>query len=127
MTIHIPGRRWNGKTIWRRSESENIHLSSRQPRHRRRTRKSSRRMRRVFLRQFVFFTAVNPMADDQSMEEIRCDLNKPRIAHIQKYLETSSKHSVSAQLKARPVERIAILSNTITRNRSLQHTTFDLY
>ena len=31
-------------------------------------------------RQSVFFTAVNPMDDDQSMEEIRCDLDKPRIA-----------------------------------------------
>ena len=30
--------------------------------------------------QSVFFTAVNPMDDDQSMEEIRCDLDKPRIA-----------------------------------------------
>ena len=31
-------------------------------------------------RQSVFFTAVNPMDDDQSMEEIRCDLDKPTIA-----------------------------------------------
>ena len=31
-------------------------------------------------RQSVFFTAVNPMDDDQSMEEIPCDLDKPRIA-----------------------------------------------
>ena len=31
-------------------------------------------------RQSVFFAAVNPMDDDQSMEEIRCDLDKPRIA-----------------------------------------------
>ena len=31
-------------------------------------------------RQSVFFTAVNPMDDDQSMEEIRCDLDKPRVA-----------------------------------------------
>ena len=30
-------------------------------------------------RQSVFFTAVNPMNDDQGMEEIRCDLDKPRI------------------------------------------------
>ena len=28
----------------------------------------------------MFFTAVNPMDDGQSMEEIRCDLDKPRIA-----------------------------------------------
>ena len=31
-------------------------------------------------RQSVFFTTVNPMDDDQSMEEILCDLDKPRIA-----------------------------------------------
>ena len=29
--------------------------------------------------QSLFFTAVNPMDDDQRMEEIRCDLDKPRI------------------------------------------------
>ena len=28
----------------------------------------------------MFFAAVNPINDDQSMEEIRCDLDKPRIA-----------------------------------------------
>ena len=30
-------------------------------------------------RQSVFYTAVNPMDDEQSMKEIRCDLDKPRI------------------------------------------------
>ncbi len=28
----------------------------------------------------MFFTSVNPMEDDQTMEEIRCNLDKPRIA-----------------------------------------------
>ena len=53
---------------------------------------------------------------------------------IQKYLETLSKYSVLeqkysvlVQIRARSEERIAILSNTITRNRSLQHTACDLY
>ena len=45
----------------------------------------------------------------------------------QKYLKTSSKHSVLVQFKARPEERIAVLTNTITRNRSLQHSACDLY
>ena len=45
---HIINRRWNGKTFWRRSGSENIHLNPGPPRPRRRTRKSSRRIRRVF-------------------------------------------------------------------------------
>ena len=34
-------------------------------------------------RQSVFFTTVNPMDDDQSTEEILCDLDKPRIAPYQ--------------------------------------------
>ena len=35
-------------------------------------------------RQSMFFTAVNPMDDDQSMEEVRCDLDKPRITPYKK-------------------------------------------
>ena len=46
--IHIINRRWNGKTLWRRSGSENTHLNPGSPRPRRRTWKSSRRIRRVF-------------------------------------------------------------------------------
>ena len=46
---------------------------------------------------------------------------------ILKYLETSSKYSVLVQFKARAEERIAVLSNTITRIRSLQHTACDLF
>ena len=38
----------SGQAIWRRSGSENIHFNPGQPRPRRRTRKSSRRIRRVF-------------------------------------------------------------------------------
>ena len=53
-------------------------------------------------------------------------LDKPRIAP---YKNTWIPHqnSVLVQFKARSQERIAILSNTITRNRSPQHTAFDLY
>ena len=58
-------------------------------------------------RQSVFFTAVNPMDDDQSMEE-----NSMRLGQAK-----------DRTFKARTEERIAILSNTITRNRSPQHTT----
>ena len=50
---HIfPDRRWNGQTIWRRAGSENIHLNPGQPRPRRRTMKSSGRIRRVFTNTF---------------------------------------------------------------------------
>ena len=78
-------------------------------------------------RQSVFFTAVNPMDDDQSMKEIRCDLDKPRIAPYKNIWRLHCKYGILVQLKARSEERIAILSNTITRNRSLQRTTCDLY
>ena len=54
-------------------------------------------------------------------------LGQAKDRSIQKYLETSSKHSVLVQFKTRSEERIALLSNTITRNRSLQHTACDLY
>ena len=41
-------------------------------------------------RQSVFFTIVNPMEDENCVEETSCDLTKPRICSIQKDLETSS-------------------------------------
>ena len=46
---------------------------------------------------------------------------------IQKYLVTSSTYSVLVKFKARSEEMIAVLTNTITRNRSLQHTACDFY
>ena len=46
---------------------------------------------------------------------------------VQMYLETSSIYSVLVQFRPRSEERIAILSNTITCNRSLQHTTCELH
>ena len=51
-------------------------------------------------RQSVFFTAVNPMDDDQSMEEIRCDSDKPRIAPYKKVLGDLIKiHCIGARRK----------------------------
>ena len=70
-------------------------------------------------RQSVFFAAVNPMDDDQSMEEIRFDLDKPRIAPYKNTWRPHQKKSVLVQSKARSEERIAVSSNTITRNCSL--------
>ena len=78
-------------------------------------------------RQSVFFTLVNPMEDDTGTEETPCDLTKPRIAPYKKYLETSSKYGILVQFKARSGERIAILPNTVTCNRSLQHTACSLH
>ena len=43
----FPNRGWNGKTLWRRSGSENIHLDPGSPRPRGRTRQSSRRIRQT--------------------------------------------------------------------------------
>ena len=45
--FHIHSRRWNSQNFWRRSGSENIHNPGQQ-RQRRRTRYSSKRIRRVF-------------------------------------------------------------------------------
>ena len=56
---------------------------------------------------------------------MRLDQAKDR--SIQQCLETSSKYCILVQFDARSEERIAILSNTITRNRSLQHTACDLH
>ena len=49
----------------------------------------------------MFFTSVNPMDDDQSMEEIGF-LGQAKDRSIQKYLETLSKHSVLVQIKRSP-------------------------
>ena len=48
--IHIPNRRCNEKTFWRRSGSENIYLNPESSRAKRRTRTSSKRIRRVFFK-----------------------------------------------------------------------------
>ena len=54
-------------------------------------------------------------------------LGQAKARTIPKYLATSSKHNVLVQFKAPSEERIAVLSNTITRNRSPQQTTCDMY
>ena len=59
-------------------------------------------------RQSVFFTAVNPMYAYQD-------------------LESSPKCRKWVQSEARSKKRIAVLPNTIPRNRSFQHTTCDTY
>ena len=51
--------------------------------------------------QSVFFTAVNPMDDDQSMEEIPNDLDKPRITPYKNTWRHHQKHSALVQFKAR--------------------------
>ena len=64
------------------------------------------------------------MDEDQSMEEIRYDLDKPRIAPMQEYLETSSQYSVLVQFKSSHRRKdLQNLSNTIVH---LQHTACDL-
>ena len=60
-------------------------------------------------------------------EEVQYDLDKPRNAVCKNTWRSHQKHSVLGQFKARSEERIAVISNTITRNRSLPHTTCDLY
>ena len=77
-------------------------------------------------RQSVFFTAVNPMYANQDLEEVQDDLDKPRITVFKKYLEIPLKYSALVQSEARSKKRISVLSNTVARNRSFQHTICDL-
>ena len=77
-------------------------------------------------RQRVFFTAVDPMDNDQSMEGISVRLGQAKDRTIDQYFRTSSKDGKMVQFRAGSEERIANLSNTIKRNRSLQFTTCDL-
>ena len=74
-----------------------------------------------------FCTAVTPMDDDQNMEEIRCNLDKPRLVP---YTSTWRPHQHTVHwcnLKLGQKRGLQFLSNTITRNRSVQHTTCDMY
>ena len=59
----MPNRRWNGKPFWRISGSENIHLNPGSPRPRRRTRKSSRRITRIFFNLFIHRYHVEPRVE----------------------------------------------------------------
>ena len=54
-------------------------------------------------------------------------LAQTKARSIHTNLEPSPQHSFLVRFKTCSEERIAVLSNTITRNRSLQHTTCDLY
>ena len=67
------------------------------------------------------------MYANQDLEDVKYDLDKPRIAVSQKFLENSPKHSLLVQFETRSEKRIAVLSNTIPRNRSFQHTSWDMY
>ena len=77
-------------------------------------------------RQSVFFTAVNPMYANQNLEEVQYDLDKPRIAVYKKNWRSRQKYCILVQFGTRSEKRIAVLSNTIQRNRSFQHFTFDM-
>ena len=46
---------------------------------------------------------------------------------IHEYLETSSKYGILVQFGARSRERLAILPDTVTCSRSLQHTACSLH
>ena len=78
-------------------------------------------------RQSVFFTSVNPMYTYQHQKEVQYDLDKTQNCGVQKYLEHSPKYSVLVQFETHSKKRIAVLSNTIQRNRSFQHFTCDMY
>ena len=54
------------------------------------------------------FTAVNPMDDDQSMEEIRCDLDKPRIALYKNTLRPHQNTVYRCNLKLAQKKRLQL-------------------
>ena len=78
-------------------------------------------------RRSVFFTAVNSMYVNQDLDEVQYDLDKSRIAMCKNTWRISSKHSILVQYEDRSNKKIAVLSNTIQRNRSFQHFTCDMY
>ena len=69
-----------------------------------------------------FFTTVSPIENGYGMGETPRDLTKPRIAPSKNTWKRLRKFGTLVQFETRSEERIAILSITITRNRSLQHT-----
>ena len=74
-------------------------------------------------RQGVFFTTVNPMVDGNGMGETPRDLTMPRIAPYKNTWKRLSKYCMLVQFEARSRESLAVLPNTVTCSRSLQHTT----
>ena len=69
----------------------------------------------------------NPMEDVHGMGEAPCDLTKPIIAPYKNTWKRLSKNSMLVYVEARSRERLAILANTVTCSRSLQHTTCSLH
>ena len=66
----------------------------------------------------MFFTAVNPMDDNQGLEEVQHDQDKPRIA-VYKNTWTAQQNTVCwCNLKLAQTKRIAVLSNSIACNHS---------
>ena len=70
---------------------------------------------------------MNPMEDDNCMEETPCDVTKARIVPYKKTWRPDQNTVYWCNLKTRSEDRMANLSNMITRNRSLQHTACDMY
>ena len=78
-------------------------------------------------RQSVFFTAVNPMDDNQDLdEEVQYNLDKPRIAPYKHIWRTHHITGVLVQFKACSEKGIAILSDSVDCNYSFKHTASDL-
>ena len=73
----------------------------------------------------VFHSRKRDVAN-QDLEEVQYDLDKPRIA-VNRILGEFKKKSFLVQFEARSEKRIAVLSNSKSRNCSFQHTTCDMY
>ena len=78
-------------------------------------------------RHSVFFTLVNPMEDENCVEETSCDLTKSRFVP---YKNTWNSHQNTAYwctLKIAQEKRLAVLPDKVTYSRSLQHTACSLH
>ena len=72
-------------------------------------------------------TTVNPTEDVFGMGKSSVLSYETKDRAIQEYLETLSKSSMLVQFEARSRERLAILPDTVTCSRSLQHTACSLH
>ena len=72
-------------------------------------------------RQAVFIRTVNPMEDVHGIRETPCDLRKPRITQCKNTWIRPQNIVCWCNLKLAQEKGLAILPNTVTSSRSLQH------
>ena len=68
----------------------------------------------------MFFTRVNPMEDENCMEETPCDLKS-------QWRNTSSEYNTLVHFETRSRKRMAVLPNKVACSRPPRHTTSCLH